>query len=109
MNVPDIVYTVWGLLLLVTFLLVLPLVLFLLHRTFTAARYIEHYLAGMAQAGQGIAENTRPVQDLEETIQVAAQMLEVAGNLEAHTHTIAVVLGQRANGVNGTGKGGPQG
>ncbi len=108
MNVPGFVYVVWWILLLATFLLVIPLVVFLLHRTFTAARYIERYLAGMAQAGQGIAENTRHVQALEETIQVAAQMLEVAGNLEAHTHTIAVVLGQRANGANGAGKGGPQ-
>ncbi len=101
MNVPGIVPVIWWTLLLVTIFIVVPVTVFLLQRTLNAARFIERYLAEMLEAGVGIAENTRHVAALEETIGVATQMLEVAGHLNVHTATIAAVLGQRANGTGG--------
>jgi hypothetical protein len=99
MQVPGIVFVIWWILLLVTIFVVLPVLIFLLQRTLNAARNIERYLAEMLEAGVGIAENTSHVKALEETIQVATQMLNVAGNLQSHSATIATVLGQRVDGA----------
>ena len=73
------VETLWLLLLLVAVVVVLPLLVYLLHRTWLAARNIERYFAEMAEAGVGIANNTAHVKALESTIAVATKILGVAG------------------------------
>ena len=94
--VPQAVYVIWALLLAVAVFVVLPLVVYLLHRTLTAARSIERYFGEMLEAGVGIAENTSHVKALEDTIQVATTILSVAGNINQHSDTIKTTLAGRA-------------
>jgi hypothetical protein len=96
--VPQGIYIIWAILLIVAVFIVLPLVVFLLHRTWLAARSIEHYFAEMATAGVGIAENTSHIKALEDTIAVATAILGVAGNINDHTDTIMTTLATRASG-----------
>lgn len=96
--VPQGVYIIWAILLIVAVFIVLPLVVFLLHRTWLAARSIERYFAEMAAAGVGIAENTSHIKALEDTIAVATTILGVAGNINDHTNTIMTTLAARASG-----------
>jgi len=96
MVVPQAVYTIWSILLLVAVVVVLPLVVYLLHRALTAARNIERYFAEMASAGVGIAENTGHIAALESTIAVAGRILSLAGNINDHSSTIKVTLAGRA-------------
>jgi len=97
-SVPLLVYIIWAVLLVVAIFGVLPLVVFLLHRTLTAARGIERYFAEMATAGTGIADSTGHIKALEDTIKVATTILSVAGNINNHAETIKTTLAARANG-----------
>jgi hypothetical protein len=97
MTVPDVVYWIWIIVLLVAVLVVLPLTLYLLQRTLNAARSIERYLAEMRDAGAGIANNTSHIKALDDTIAVATQMLETAGSIKSHAATIETTLSSRAS------------
>jgi hypothetical protein len=89
----------WAILLIVTVLL-LPVIVTLLHRTWKAARSIERYLAEMLEAGIGIAENTGHIEVLNDTEAVAGDILETAGEINSNTQTIEQVLGERAEKLN---------
>ena len=103
-EVPQAVYTIWSVTLAIVVFVIVPLAIYLLHRTYKAARSIERYFAEMAEAGVGIAENTSHIKALEETIAVATKILGVAGNINAHSDTIKVTLAGRAANLNGNGK-----
>ena len=103
--VPQAVYTIWAVTLAIVVLVIVPLAIYLLHRTYTAARSIERYFAEMAAAGVGVAENTSHVKALEETIAIATKILGVAGNINAHTDTVKVTLAGRAANANFNGNG----
>ena len=94
--VPQAVYIIWALLLVVVVVFVVPVTVFLLYRTHRLARAIERYFAEMAEAGVGIAENTAHIKALEDTIQVATTLLSVAGNINDHSETIKTTLATRA-------------
>jgi hypothetical protein len=94
--VPQAVYIIWALLLVVIILFILPVAVFLLYRLHRLARSIEQYFAEMAAAGVGIADNTGHIKALEETIQVATTILSVAGNINNHSETIKTTLAARA-------------
>lgn len=96
---PQAVFVLWTILLIVT-VLVLPIIVGLLHRTWKAARSIERYFKEMAEAGVGIAGNTDHVSALNDTISVASGMLDVAGNLDEHAKTIKETLADRASKLN---------
>jgi len=93
--VPTAVYVLWIITLAIAVLVILPLVLYLLHRTLTAARNIERYFAEMRDAGVGIANNTHHIKDLDDTIAVATQLLSTAESIKAHTGTIGSTLTER--------------
>lgn len=93
------VIVLWTVLLVVT-VLVLPLIVSLLHRTWKAARSIQRYFKEMETAGMGIAENTDHITALEDTISVAGGMLETAGEIDSNAETIENVLGERAKKLN---------
>lgn len=93
---PSAVYVIWTILLIITVLL-LPLIVRLLHRTWKAARSIEIYFADMLKAGVGIAENTDHITALQDTISVASAMLDTAGAINDHAATIETTLDQRAS------------
>ncbi|MBA3586777.1 MAG: hypothetical protein H0W41_03975 [Chloroflexi bacterium] len=97
MDIPVIVYILWWILLGVAVFVVLPVVVYMLHRTLNAARGIERYFATTLEAGLGIAGNTANIAALEDTITVAGGILETAGQIEQHAGTIETALGARGS------------
>ena len=93
---PPLVATLWTVLLVVA-ALVVPLVVYLLHRTWTASRNIARYMAEMRVAGEGIAANTGNIVALEATKTTAGALLATAGSIDAHAATIENVLSDRAS------------
>ena len=96
---PQAVFVLWAILLIVTILL-LPFIVNLLHRTWKASRNIERYFKEMAEAGAGIAGNTEHIKALNDTISVASGMLEVAGEINQHAETIKDTLAAKAAKLN---------
>ena len=98
MEVPTIVYVLWWITLIVAVVVVLPLAVYLLHRTLKAARQIEHYAARTLEAGVGVAGNTANISALNQTIESAGGILATAHAIEGHTGTIEGALAGRARG-----------
>lgn len=96
---PQAVFVLWTILLVVTVLL-LPVIVSLLHRTWKASRNIERYFKEMLEAGLGVAGNTAHVKALDDTITVASGMLEVAGDINQHAETIKDTLAAKAAKLN---------
>ena len=94
-EVPNAVYTIWIIVLILAVFVILPLALYLLQRTLNAARGIEQYFAEMRDAGVGIAQNTSHISALDGTISVATQILETAGSINEHAGTIKTTLAGR--------------
>jgi len=93
---PPAVYTIWWIGLIVTLVVFVPLSVFLLHRTWRAARSIQLYAADTLRAAAGIAGNTQHIPALDTTIGVATEMLDAAGAVERKLDTAATVLARRA-------------
>jgi hypothetical protein len=93
--VPQAVYTIWWIGLMVTLVVFVPLAVYLLHRTWRAARSIQRYAAEALQAAGGIARNTTNIAALNATIEVAGGMLTAAGAVERKLDTVATVLEER--------------
>ena len=94
-DIPAAVYVIWGIVLAIAILVILPLTIYLLQRTLNAARNIERYMGEMRDAGVGIAGNTQHISTLDDTIGVATNILETAGRIESHTATIKETLTAR--------------
>ncbi len=94
--VPAAVHTIWTIMLVVTLVIFVPLSVYLLHRTWHAARSIQRYAAEALVATRGIAANTGQLPALDTTIAVATDMLEAAGAVEGKLATVAGVLEQRS-------------
>jgi hypothetical protein len=93
---PTAVYALWWTGLIVTLVVFVPLAVYLLHRTWRAARSIERYAADALRAAAGIAGNTQYIPALDDTIAVGGQMLTTAGGIVARLDAAATVLAQRA-------------
>ena len=93
---PQAVYTIWWTGLIVTLVVFVPLSVYLLHRTYVAARSIKLYAADALTAAAGIAGNTQHIPALDSTIAVGGAMIGVAGQIAAKLDTAATVLAQRA-------------
>ena len=98
MEIPIAVYVIWWVTLIVAVVVVLPLAVYLLHRTLMAARQIERYAALALEGGVGIAGNTENIAALEGTISTATGILETARAIEEHTGTIEEALAAQAEG-----------
>jgi hypothetical protein len=96
MTAPPAVYAIWWAGLLVTLVLFVPLAVYLLHRTWRAARSIDRYAAEVRQAVDDIARHTAAVPALDTTIQVATEMVQLAGGVERKLDAAATVLADRA-------------
>ncbi len=94
-EIPTAVYVIWRATLVVAVVVVLPLVVYLLHRALKAARQIERYAARALDSGVGIAENTENIAALEGTISTATGILEAARSIEQRTGTIEEVFEAR--------------
>lgn len=94
--IPQAVYTIWWIGLIVTLVVFVPLAVYYLHRAFLAARSIKGYAGDALQAAAGIAGNTANIVALDTTIEVAGQILGTAGSVAGKLDTVANVLAQRA-------------
>ena len=94
--VPDTVYTIWAIGVVVTLVVFVPLAVYLLHRTWRAARSIQRYAAETLVAARGIASNTQNVGALDATIEVATATLGAAGAAARKLDTVASVLEARS-------------
>ena len=93
--IPDTVYTIWWIGLILTLVVFVPLAVYSLHRTWRSARSIQRYAADTLQAAAGIARNTANVSALDTTIDVATEVLGAAGAVERKLNTVAAVLEER--------------
>jgi len=94
-TIPAAVYTIWWIGLIVTLVVLVPLAVYLLHRTWRSARSIQRYAAETLQAAGGIARNTAKITALDATIEGAGGMLAAAGAAERKLDTVAGVLEER--------------
>ena len=92
---PPAVYTIWRITLAVTLVVFVPLAVYLLHRTWRAARPIQRYAADTLVAAGGIAGNTQHIPALDATIATAGELLQAAGAVELKLDTSARVLAAR--------------
>ena len=95
-EIPTAVYVIWWATLIVAVVVVLPLVVYLLHRAFAAARQIRRHAARALEAGVGMAGNTENSADREGPITTATAILETARAIEERTGTIEEALAARA-------------
>lgn len=96
--IPEAVYAIWWIGLVLTLVVFVPLAVYSLHRTWRSARSIQRYAAEALEAAAGIARNTATIKALDATIGVGTDMLNVAGAVVIELDTIARVLEQRASG-----------
>lgn len=94
--IPEGVYRIWWIGLVVTLVVFVPLSVWLLHRTWIAAHSIQRYAADALTAAAGIAGNTQHIPALDSTISVGGSMVGVAGQIAAKLDAAATVLAQRA-------------
>ena len=94
--IPDAVYVIWWIGLVLTLVVFVPLAVYSLHRTWRSARSIQRYAAETLVAAQGIARNTANLSALDATILVAGEILGAAGAAERKLDTIASVVEERA-------------
>ena len=92
---PPAVYTIWRITLAVTLIVFVPLSVYLLHRTWRAARSIQRYAADTLVAARGIAGNTQHIPALDATIATAGDLLQAAGAVERKLDTTASTLAAR--------------
>lgn len=93
---PAAVFTIWWVGLVLTLVLFVPLSVYLLHRTWVAARAIRRYADETLQAAAGIAGNTANIVALDATIGVAVEILANAGAVATKLGTVADVMESRA-------------
>lgn len=92
---PQVVYVFWIIILVVAVIL-LPFIIWLLHKVLYSARHIERYLREMKEAGLGIAANTGHITALDSTIDVATGILDSAGKINTNAETIETVMADRS-------------
>ena len=88
--------TIWWTGLILTLVAFVPLAVYLLHRTWRAARSIQSYAREALTAAAGIAGNTQHIPALDATLSTAGQMLATAVEVDKKLATIATVMAQRA-------------
>jgi len=80
---------IWAITLAVVTVVIVPLAIYLLHRTLRAARSIERYTRESLAAGVGIASNTGAIAALDDTIRAASSLLEAAEALKRRTAEVS--------------------
>lgn len=95
-GVPGSVMVLWWGALVLTVLVVVPLAIYLLHRTWRAAREIQRYTEEALEAGAGIAGNVSHLTKLNDTVEVGARIGEKAGAAREATGQIGALLHREA-------------
>jgi len=90
---------IWAITLAVVTVVIVPLAVYLLHRTLRAAQSIERYTRESLAAGVGIASNTGAIAALDDTIRAASALLEAAEALKRQTAEVSeAVAGSQGKG-----------
>jgi hypothetical protein len=92
---PNAVYVLWWILLIIT-VLVIPYLVYLLHKASRMAHSIDKYLGQALEAGVDIATNTKNIEFLKDTKDLTNEMLNSAGTINKHTATIEKTLEDRS-------------
>jgi len=95
MEVPGAVYAIWWVMLVAAVVVVLPVVVYLLHRLWRAARSIEGYTGEALAAGLGITRNSAAVGALDETVKLGGELGSVAASIRRHSAAIDKTLADR--------------
>lgn len=90
------VLALWWVAVGLTVLVIVPVAVYLLHRTWQAARSIRRFTAETLSAGAGIAGHTENIPALDRTIELAGGVAEKGHRLRTATAELAFVLRQRA-------------
>lgn len=91
----GVVLALWWTVLAVALLVVVPLAVYLLHRTWRAARMIERYTADTLAAARGVAEHTASIPALDRTVEAAGPLKERTGRLVAASERLGETLSSR--------------
>ena len=83
------VYWIWGATLVIVTLIIVPMAIYLLHRTLRAAQMIEQHTRESLEAGVHILQNTAAIPALDETIAAATSLIEATKILQDATGAIA--------------------
>lgn len=92
---PTAALALWWVALGLTLLVFVPIALYLLHRTWRAARNIRRYTAESLRAGAAIAAHTAQLGALENTIAGAGPLLEGTEAIRQLTTEVKEILLQR--------------
>ncbi len=92
LQAPTAVLALWWVALGLTLLLIVPVALYLLHRTWRAARNIQRYTAEALRAGAGIAAHTAQLTALDDTIAGAGPLLERTEAIQGLTAEVKEIL-----------------
>lgn len=95
---PTAVVVLWWVALGLTVAVIVPLAVYLLHRTWSAATNIRRYTGEALEAGRGIAENAADVGALDDTVAAAGPIVEKAEALEQGAGRLAEILTSRVTG-----------
>lgn len=95
---PPAVFWIWGATLVIVTMVIVPVAIYLLHRTLRAAMAIERNIREGLDAGARIAANTAAVAALGETIAAATSLLEATKVLQETTGAIANAVAGRSRG-----------
>lgn len=93
---PTTVLGLWWVALGLTVVVIVPLAIYLLHRTWQAARNIRRYTAEALEAGAGIVENVSDAAALGETEAAGAHLVRRSASLREAADELAEHLGRRA-------------
>lgn len=94
-TIPDAVYTIWAVGLVVTLVVWVPIAVYSLHRTWRAAQSIRRYAHESLVAARGIVHNTSSISALTATIGVATDMVTTAEAVEQKLGAIGDLLASR--------------
>ena len=83
------VYWIWGTTLVIVTLVIVPMAIYLLHRTLRAAQMIEQHTRESLEAAVHILENTAAIPALDETIAAATSLIDATRILQDATGAIA--------------------
>lgn len=89
------VLTLWGIALALTVLVIVPVAVYLLHRTWQAARDIRRFAADTLRAGRGTAAHTAKIPALDRTVELAGPIVETASGLRRGAAELEETLRER--------------
>lgn len=86
------VLVLWWIAIGLTVLVIVPLAIYLLHKTWRAANLIRRYSAETLEAGVGIASHTANIPALDATVEGAGPIVARAGRLESAAAQLESIL-----------------